>query len=74
MPEKYQDLMRKAVYDTNDDGVVDAADVADGVDEDVVAGPPTGTGTEGRPHFDTTNKKRYLPQPDDLTTWDKVSG
>lgn len=28
MPEKYQDVMRKAVYDTNDDGVVDAAATA----------------------------------------------
>jgi hypothetical protein len=44
------------------------------VDEDTGAGPPSGTGTEGRPYYDTTNDKRYLPQPDDLTTWDLVSG
>ena len=70
-------VMDSRVYDTNNDGTVNAADVAtvaSGVDEDPGAGPPSGTGTEGRPYYDTTNDKRYLPQPDDLTTWDLVSG
>jgi len=66
--------MKVADYDGNADGTVDSADLATAVDEDSGVGPPSGAGTAGRPYFDTTNNKRYMPRPGALTTWDLVSG
>jgi hypothetical protein len=62
--------MIKSTYDSDGDGVVDEAEA---FEYDTAAGPPTGTGTDGRDYFDSTNNRWYRPRPGALTTWDALN-